>query len=129
MSIEHRFSHIYGLIGERKPTSEHLLSELAFVVGIAKATLPQHPKWCWDNWAGDYGLVRDLIAETYAEEFHDFNARMFEPGGFHRGKPAHERVWKTDSGNAEITDPMVMSALGIGNAPGRFHLIAMRSND
>lgn len=129
VSIEDSFSHIYGSVGKRKPASEHLLSELAIVAGIAKATLPAHPKWRWDDWTGDYRLVRDLIAETYAEEFHDFNARMFEPGGFYRGNPARERIWKTDSGKAEFTDPTVMSALGIGDAPGRFHLITMRSND
>ena len=129
VSIEDSFSHIYGSIGKREPASKHLLSELAIVAGIAKATLPPHPKWRWDDWTGDYRLVRDLIAETYAEEFHDFNARMFEPGGFYRGNPAHERIWKTDSGKAEFTDPTVMSALGIGTAPGRFHLITMRSND
>ena len=129
VSIEDSFSHIYGSIGKRKPASEHLLSELAIVAGIAKATLPPHPKWRWDDWTGDYGLVRDLIAETYPDEFHDFNARMFQPGGFYRGNPAHERIWKTDSGKAEFTDPTVMSALGIGDAPGRYHLITMRSND
>ncbi|MDQ6648362.1 MAG: FdhF/YdeP family oxidoreductase [Pseudomonadota bacterium] len=129
VSIEDSFSHIYGSIGKRKPASEQLLSELAIVTGIAKATLPPHPKWRWDDWTGDYRLVRDLIAETYAEEFHDFNARMFQPGGFYRGNAAHERIWKTDSGKAEFTDPTVMSALGVGDAPGRFHLITMRSND
>jgi molybdopterin-dependent oxidoreductase alpha subunit len=129
VSIEDSFSHVYGSIGKRKPASEHLLSELAIVAGIAKATLPSHPKWRWDDWTGDYRLVRDLIAETYAEEFHDFNSRMFEPGGFYRGNPARERIWKTDSGKAEFTNPTVMSALGIGAAPGRFHLITMRSND
>jgi anaerobic selenocysteine-containing dehydrogenase len=129
VSIEDSFSHIYGSIGKRAAASEYLLSELAIVAGIAKTTLPPHPKWRWDEWTADYSLVRDLIAETYAKEFHDFNARMFQPGGFYRGNPAHDRIWKTDSGKAEFTDPTVLSALGIGDAPGRFHLITMRSND
>ena len=38
----------------RKPASEHLLSELAIVAGIAKATLPPNPKVDWDAWVGDY---------------------------------------------------------------------------
>lgn len=109
--------------------SEHLRSELAIVAGIARAMLPAHPKWRWDEWTADYRLVRELIAETYAQEFHDFNARMFEPGGFYRGNPAHERIWKTASGKAEFTDPSVLSALGVGDAPGRYHLITLRSND
>lgn len=129
VSIEDSFSHIHGSIGKRAPASEHLLSELAIVAGLAKATLPRHPKQQWDEWTADYSLVRDLIAETYAEEFHDFNQRMFQPGGFYRGNPAHDRLWKTESGRAEFTHPTVLSALGMGDAPGRYHLITMRSND
>ena len=129
VSIEDSFSHIHGSIGKRQPASEHLRSELAIVAGIAKAMLPAHPKWRWDEWTADYRRVRELIAETYAQEFHDFNARMFEPGGFYRGNPAHERIWKTASGKAEFTDPSVLSALGVGDAPGRYHLITLRSND
>ncbi len=74
VSIEDSFSHIYGSIGRRAPASEQLLSELAIVAGMAKATLPEHPQWRWDEWTADYGRVRDLIAETWPEEFHDFNA-------------------------------------------------------
>jgi len=54
--------------------------------------LPENPKVEWDNWVGHYGLVRDLIAETYPDEFNDFNARMFTPGGFYRGNAARERI-------------------------------------
>ena len=129
VTIEDSFSHIYGSIGKRKPAAATLLSELAIVAGMAKETLPPHPKWRWDDWTGDYGIVRNLIAETYPEEFHDFSARMFQPGGFYRGNAAHERIWKTESGKAEFVHPDVMSALGVGDAPGRFHLITMRSND
>jgi molybdopterin-dependent oxidoreductase alpha subunit len=129
VSIEDSFSHIHGSIGRRVAASEHLLSELAIVAGMAKATLPPHPKWRWDEWTADYAIVRDLIAETYPEEFHGFNARMFQPGGFYRGNKARERIWKTESGKATFTCPDVMSALGIGDAPGRYHLITMRSND
>ena len=129
VSIEDSFSHIHGSVGKRAPASEQLMSELAIVAGIAKATIAPNPKLRWDDWTGDYALVRELIAETYPEQFHGFNARMFQPGGFYRGNPAHERIWKTDSGKAEFTDPSVLSALGVGDAPGRYHLITMRSND
>ena len=129
VSIEDSFSHIHGSIGKRKPASEHLLSEPAIVAGMAKATLPANPKVQWDAWIGDYRMIRDLIAETYPEQFHDFNERMFQPGGFYRGNAAHERIWKTESGKAEFTDPSVLSSLGLGDAPGRYHLITLRSND
>lgn len=129
VSIEDSFSHVHGSTGKREPASETLLSELAIVAGIAKATLAPHPKWRWDAWTADYGLVRDLIAQTYPEEFHDMSGRMFEAGGFYRGNPARERKWETDVGKAKFTVPDVMSALGVASAPGRFHLITMRSND
>ena len=129
VTIEDSFSHIYGSVGKRSPAGAMLRSELSIVAGIAKATLPSHPKWRWDDWTGDYGLVRELIAETYPAEFHDFSGRMFQPGGFYRGNAAHERTWKTESGKAEFTQPDVISALGTADAPGRFHLMTMRSND
>ena len=129
VSIEDSFSHIYGSIGKREPASEHLLSETAIVCGLAQATLPAHPKWRWDEWCGDYKSIRALIARTFPDEFHDMEARMNQPGGFYRGNAAHERVWKTDSGKAEFTDPSVLNACGIGDADGRFHLVTLRSND
>lgn len=129
VSIEDSFSHIYGSKGKRKPASEHLMSETAIVCGMAKATLPAHPRWTWDAWCADYARIRDLIARTYPDEFHDMNARMNQPGGFYRGNPARERIWKTESGKAEFTDPSVLNACGVTSSPGGMHLVTLRSND
>lgn len=129
VSMEDSFSHIHGSLGRRAPASEHLLSEVAIVAGIAKAALPPHPKWQWDDWTSDYGKIRDLIETSYPDQFHDYNQRMFDAGGFYRGNPAHDRKWKTETGKARFTDPSVLSAVGVGDAPGRYHLITMRSND
>ena len=129
VSIEDSFSHVHGSIGKRAPASEHLRSELAIVAGMAKATLPSHPHWLWDEWVADYSLVRALIAKTWPDQFHNFNERMFLPGGFYRGNDARGRVWKTASGKAEFSVPTVMAANDIAEAPGRFNLITMRSND
>lgn len=129
VSIEDTFSHIHGSFGKRRPASDALRSELAIVAGIAKAVLPAHPKWQWDAWMADYARVRDLIAETYPDQFKDFNDRLFTPGGFYRGNSARERKWETESGKAEFSVPTTLTALGVGDAPERFHLITMRSND
>ena len=129
VTMEDTFSCIQGSIGRRKPASEHLKSELEIVAGLAKAALPANPKVKWDEWVGNYGLVRDLIAETYPDEFHDFNARMFTPGGFYRGNAARERIWKTKSGKAEFTVPDTLTSVGFADAPGRYRLLTMRSND
>jgi molybdopterin-dependent oxidoreductase alpha subunit len=129
VSMEDSFSHIYGSQGRRTPASEHLKSETAIVCGLAEATLSAHPKRPWNAWLGDYARIRALIAQTFPDQFHDMSERMNQPGGFYRGNPAHERIWKTDSGKAEFTDPSVLNACGIGDAEGRFHLATLRSND
>jgi molybdopterin-dependent oxidoreductase alpha subunit len=129
VSMEDTFSNILGSEGRRKPASEHLRSEPAIVAGIAKATLKPNPKVKWDEWIGDYSLMRDLIEQTYPDQFHGFNERMWTPGGFYRGNTARERIWKTESEKAQFTTPEVMSSTGWPDAPGRYRLITMRSND
>ncbi len=130
VSMEDSLSHIYGSLGSATPPGPDLKSETAIVAGLAKATLPANPKLKWDEWTGDYDLIRDLISATYPDKFADFNDRLFQPGGFYKGNPARERIWKTESGKAQFTAPTTLSALG--EAPeGRevMTLITLRSND
>jgi molybdopterin-dependent oxidoreductase alpha subunit len=129
VSIEDSFSHIYSSMGRRKPASEHLLSETAILCELAKASLPANPRWRWDEWRGDYARIRDLIARTYPKEFHDMDRRMHEPGGFFRGNDARRRVWHTQSGKAEFTDPSVLNAGPQDEAADTLRLITLRSND
>ncbi|MBV9990035.1 MAG: FdhF/YdeP family oxidoreductase [Alphaproteobacteria bacterium] len=129
VTMEDSLSCIHGSIGKNKPASEHLLSEPAIVAGLAKATLAPNPKVPWDEWIGDYAKIRKLIEETYPDMFHDFEERMFTPGGFYKGNTARERIWKTKTGKAMFTVPKTLSATGVGDAPGRYRLITLRSND
>jgi molybdopterin-dependent oxidoreductase alpha subunit len=102
VSMEDSTGCMHGSRGVAAPASEHLLSEPAIIAGIAKATLAPNPKVDWDGWVADYSKIRDAIAETYPEIFHDFNARMWEPGGFHRPLGAKHREWKTKTGKANF---------------------------
>ncbi len=129
VTTEDSFSHISGSIGKRPPASTHLKSELAIVAGIAKAALDANPQLKWDEWTGDYSLVRDLIEQTYPKDFKDYNARMFEAGGFYRGNNAHERIWNTEQKKAVFTRPHRLNALSFEDADGRYRLVTMRSND
>ncbi|KTR83784.1 formate dehydrogenase [Novosphingobium barchaimii] len=129
VTMEDSLSMIHGSRGHRKPASAQLKSELAIVAGIGKATLPPNPKVKWDEWTGDYARVRDLIEATYPDKFEKFNERMFTPGGFYKGNPARERIWKTESGKVEITLPDGLNACGFADKPGRYRLITLRSND
>ncbi len=53
----------------------------------------------------DYALIRDAIAKTFPEIFHDFNARFETPGGFPRPVAARNRVWKTERSKANFIAP------------------------
>jgi molybdopterin-dependent oxidoreductase alpha subunit len=96
---------MHGSRGVAEPASPHLLSEQAILGGIAKALLPANPTIDWDRWVGDYSLIRDEIAVIFHEIFHDFNARMWTPGGFRRPLPAAKREWKTPNGKANFKTP------------------------
>ncbi|MCC2955773.1 FdhF/YdeP family oxidoreductase [Massilia sp. IC2-477] len=105
VTIEDSTACMHGSRGMAEPVAETLLSEPAIVAGIAKATLDPNPRVDWDRWVGDYAGIRDAIEATYPDIFHDFNARMWQPGGFRKPLGAAHRVWKTASGKAEFTAP------------------------
>jgi anaerobic selenocysteine-containing dehydrogenase len=106
-----------------------LRSEVAIVAGLAQATLPPYAQLRWDAWRGDYRHIRDLIEATWPDEFRNFNARLFTPGGFYRGNAARERRWDTESGKAEFTAPEVLCALGEPPEGEELTLVTLRSND
>jgi molybdopterin-dependent oxidoreductase alpha subunit len=108
VSMEDSTGCMHGSRGVAKPASDKLRSEPRIVAGIAKATFGPASTIDWDAWANDYASVRDAIAQTYPKIFHDFNARMWTPGGFHRPLPASERKWETKSGKAEFLTPTTL---------------------
>ncbi|CAD6516942.1 FdhF/YdeP family oxidoreductase [Paraburkholderia metrosideri] len=129
VSMEDSTGCMHGSHGVTQPASDRLLSEQAIVAGIAKATL-ESSSVDWDAWSNDYALVRDAIAETYPDIFHDFNARIWEPGGFHRPLPARERKWKTKSGKAEFLVPQTLDEDPDmpERRPGDLRLFTLRSD-
>ena len=131
VATEDSTAAIHGSRGLRKPLSKHLRSEPWIIGELAKATLdPAKAHVPWDAWVGDYALVRDAIAATYPKDFHDFNERLFTPGGFHREIAARDRAWNTKSGKATFIVPN-----GLDEDPDEvkrgevLQLITLRSND
>jgi molybdopterin-dependent oxidoreductase alpha subunit len=110
VSVEDSTGCMHGSKGRAEPAGELLRSEPAIIAGLAKAILPANHAVDWDAWVADYATIRDAIAETYPEIFHDFNARMWTPGGFRRPVPAAERKWKTPNGRANFIAPTVLDA-------------------
>ena len=105
VTVEDSTSCMHGSRGMAEPVASTLLSEPAIVAGIARATLDPNPRVDWDAWVADYGKVRHAMGVTFPEIFHDFNERMWTPGGFRKPLAAAERIWKTPSGKAEFTTP------------------------
>src|SRR5690606_4830601 len=130
VTMEDSTACIHASRGVAAPASEHLLSEPAIVAGIAKATLSPNPHVPWDEWVGNYALVRDAIEATYPDDFEDFNARMDTPGGFARPLPARRRQWNTDTGKANFQLPSSLTAnLDTESAEPLLRLMTLRSND
>ncbi|MBA1273183.1 FdhF/YdeP family oxidoreductase [Stutzerimonas azotifigens] len=120
--------------GVATPAHEGLLSEPAIVARLAKAALAPNPKLDWDAWVADYNLIRDAIAESYPDIFHDFNVRMMEPGGFHRPLGVSKREWATETGKANFINPPSLSEDPDTEKGGHerrdvLQLMTLRSND
>jgi molybdopterin-dependent oxidoreductase alpha subunit len=131
VTMEDSTGCMHGSRGVTEPASPHLFSEQAIVGGIAKALLPANPNIDWDRWVGNYSLIRDEIAAIFPEIFHDFNARMWTPGGFRRPLPAAERVWKTPNGKANFKTPRSFDEDPDVHTddPSVLRLMTMRSDD
>jgi len=132
VSTEDSTGWMHASRGHHAPASDRLLSEMRIVAGLAQASLPAEMarKVDWNGWCRDYSAVRDAIAITFPEIFHDFNRRLAAPGGFARPLPARERLWKTPSGKAEFRLPQSLSAAYAGDGGADvMRLITLRSND
>ena len=131
VSVEDSLAHFHGSRGHVKPAAPGLLSEPAIVAGIAKAALDDNPRVPWDDWVGDYALVRGAIEATLPATFKGLNARLFEPGGIPRPLAARERKWNTRTGRANFIAPTQLFAgheASLGG-DGVLQLATLRSND
>jgi molybdopterin-dependent oxidoreductase alpha subunit len=130
VSMEDSTSCIHGSKGVRFPASKHLLSEPKIVAEIAKSFLAPNPSIPWDDWVGNYALVRNEIAAIYPD-FAGMETRMWEPGGFRRHQPARKRVWLTETGKARIICPKSLNEDSDTQTDDTqiLRMMTMRSND
>ena len=93
-------SMVHASRGKLKAPGPHVRSEPAIVAGLAKAAMP-HTRVDWDGLVADYDRIREGIEQVYPD-FHAFNRRVREPGGFRLTIPPSDRIWKTPSGKAQF---------------------------
>jgi anaerobic selenocysteine-containing dehydrogenase len=118
-------SMVHASSGSNPPASEHLLSEVAIVCGIAEATLTDGGIG-WAGFRSDYRKIREKIADTFPRLFADFETKIDTPGGFYLGNAARDRVWNTATGKARFTAHAVPD---LTLPAGQLRLMTIRSHD
>jgi molybdopterin-dependent oxidoreductase alpha subunit len=132
VTVEDSMSMVHISYGLNKPASPNLLSEMAIVAGMADATLGSgRVDWNW--YVQDYARVRDAI-ERSIDGFHDYNARVAVPGGFHLKVASREREWVTPSAKAQFVVHGIDKDTPIHRARARYGerllvLMTTRSHD
>ncbi len=100
ISVEDSMSNVHLSAGRNEPASEALLSEPDIIARMAEKVLPKSAiDWTW--YVESYDRIRNSIEDVF-EDFHDFNARVYLPGGFHFQHPANRHEWRTASQKAEF---------------------------
>ncbi len=116
VTVEDSMGVVHASRGGLTPASEHLLSEVQIVTGIALATLdPSSSSADWKRFGADHARIRESIGRVLPE-FADFNAKIEHPGGFTLPHPPRDRrEFRTATGKANLTvNPLTYAAAGIG---------------
>lgn len=102
VSAEDAMSMVCSSFGMKRPASKHLLSEMAILGGMARATLPDSPT-PFEEFVRNYDTIRDVMAQVLPG-FEDFNRRVRQKGGFRIAQPARELDFsKTTTGKANFS--------------------------
>ncbi|MBD8064163.1 FdhF/YdeP family oxidoreductase [Devosia sp. PTR5] len=128
VTIEDAMSNVTASRGVLEPAAENLMPEVEIVCRMAMATLP-NSKVDWARYIDDYDAIRDKIAEVYPELFANFSERIKAPHGFHLDVPSRRRVWKTETGKANM---LVFEGLLVDTPvddPDMLRLATVRSHD
>ncbi|GAA5189248.1 FdhF/YdeP family oxidoreductase [Rugosimonospora acidiphila] len=125
VTVEDSMSAVHASRGTLPPASEDLLSEVAIVSRLARATLPSSPI-PWATYEDDYRAVREQIAAV-VPGFTDYEARVATGAGFTLPHPPRDRrQFPTPSGRANL----VVNRLEVTRIPpGRLLLQTVRSHD
>jgi molybdopterin-dependent oxidoreductase alpha subunit len=102
VSCENSMGVIQSSKGNLKPVSGKLLSEVAIVCELAKATLGERSKVNWDKYLQNNDHIRDDIEKTIPG-FEDYNIRVRNPGGFYLPNGSREGSFNTASKKAHFT--------------------------
>jgi molybdopterin-dependent oxidoreductase alpha subunit len=127
VTVEDSMSAVHVSRGRLHPASEHLLSEVAIICRLAGALFGPGHAVPWQDFEGDYDLIRDRIAAV-VPGCSDYNTRVRQPDGFVLpNAPRDSREFTgTNTGKANFS----ASELDFPEIPeGRLLLQTLRSHD
>ncbi|HWU20440.1 MAG TPA: FdhF/YdeP family oxidoreductase [Nocardioides sp.] len=125
VTVEDSMSSVHATRGKLPPASPHLLSEVAIISRLARATLGEEHGIDWAGFEEDYGRIRDAISRV-VPGFEDFNRRIAEPEGFVLPNPVNSGVYRTPVGKAVFTGNHLD---WLATPPGHLVLQSLRSHD
>jgi molybdopterin-dependent oxidoreductase alpha subunit len=123
VTVEDSMSMVHRSQGVLTPASEHLRSEVAIVASLGRALLGARVPW--DQLAGDYDQIRDLIAMV-VPGFEEFNERVRTPNGFQLPNVARDRTFSSIGGRAKFT---IATPPDLTLPAGRLRMMTIRSHD
>lgn len=126
VSVEDSVCAVHASHGSVPPVAAGLLSEVAIVSRLARATLGDRSRVDWAGFERDYDVIREHISRV-VPGFASFNTVIRQKGGFILPNgPRDSRTFATATGRARITtnelEPLERPA-------GRLILQTMRSHD
>ncbi|WP_066521703.1 FdhF/YdeP family oxidoreductase [Curtobacterium ammoniigenes] len=126
VSVEDTVCAVHATHGKVPPVAPNLLSEIAIVCELAKATLGSESGIDWSAFESDYDIIREHISHV-VPGFESFNRDVRKKGGFVLPNgPRDARRFDTKTGKAMITvnylEPLERPA-------GRLILQTLRSHD
>lgn len=124
VTVENSMGVVHTSIGNLKPVSDKLLSEIEIVCRMANSTL-ENTKLNWSDYSQNYDLIRDAIEATIPG-FDDYNKRVRIKGGFYLPNCARDNQYNTASGKGEFT-ASIFKAVQIEN--DEFIMMTIRSHD
>jgi len=127
VSTENSMGIVQNSKGVLPPKSNHLMSEVAIVSGIAQATLKRRSdiNIDWQSFADDYDLIRDKIEEVIPG-FDRYNERVRDGQGFYLPNGVKVRNFKTKTGKANFT---INPRPSLNLTQGSYRLTTLRAHD
>ncbi len=124
VSVENSMGVVHSSRGSLTPVSDKLMSEVAIVCHLAKATL-KNTNIDWDKYSKHYDLIRDDI-EKVIKGFENYNLRVREPAGFYLPNCARDNRYDTASGKAQFS---ISNYTALHIDQDEFLMMTIRSHD